>query len=93
MKPKTPQAMRNLIAQVRSALPLERSVEELCEAGCTVCSPKLLEYLAGELEEWEERLERGEVPTLGDVDRLAKSSRKVYRALAKGGVVPPLEKE
>lgn len=87
MKPKTPQAMRDLIGQVRAALPFERSADDLCSSGCTVCSLKLLEYLAGELEEWESRLDRGEAPTLGDLDRLGKTARKVHAALVRGGVI------
>ena len=87
MKPKPPEAMRGLIAQVRAALPFERGAEELCADGCTLCSLKLLEYLAGELDEWESRLDRGEEPSLGDIDKLARSARKVYSALLKGRVI------
>lgn len=87
MKPKPPEAMRRLIRQVRDALPFRRSPEELCSGGCKPCAPKLLEYLATELDEWDERLDRGEVPTLGEIDRLARSSRKVYEALRKAGMI------
>ena len=91
MKPKTPEAMRRLIAQARAVLPFERSAEELCSDGCTVCSLKLLEYLAAEMEEWESRLDRGETPTLGDLEKLAKSARKIHGALVKGGVIADSE--
>lgn len=50
-------------------------------------SQKLLEYLDTELEFWESELASGETPTLGDIDRLAKSSKKIYKALKKNDLV------
>jgi len=47
----------------------------------------LLEFLDLELMGWEDRLQQGEVPGLGDVQRVAKISHKIYRVLDKNGVI------
>ena len=79
--------MRSLIRQVRSALPFDLAPTEVCGDECRGCSIKLLEYLAMELDNWEYRLDEGAVPNFGDLDRLARSSRKIYRALQKNGLI------
>ena len=60
-----------------------------CTGRCDGCSRKLLDWLEGELDDWQARLAADEQPHLGDIDRLARSSRKVYAALARNGLVPP----
>lgn len=59
----------------------------MCSDNCNICTLKLLEYLDTELIDWERRLNAGDIPNLGDINRLAKSSRKIYRALQKNGLV------
>ncbi|MEW8015223.1 MAG: hypothetical protein AB2807_10700 [Candidatus Sedimenticola endophacoides] len=86
-KPDTATAMRRLIAQVRAGIPFDRPREQLCAEGCQGCTLKLLDYLAGELEEWEARLGRGEVPNFGDLHQLADSSRKIHRTLRRNGLI------
>jgi hypothetical protein len=78
--------MQDLIQQVRDTVPFAISPEELCSGLCHGCSKKLLEFLDMELEDWEHRLEAGEQPRLGDVQRLAKRSRKIYAVLQRNGV-------
>ncbi|WP_305857358.1 hypothetical protein [Balneatrix alpica] len=90
MKPRTVLAMQQLIKQVRQAVPFETPVSVLCTGVCHGCSKKLLDYLDLELLEWEQRLSQGEVPSLGDIQRLGKTSQKIYRVLAKNGLVAPL---
>lgn len=87
MKPDTATAMHRLIGQVRAAIPFDLPEDELCADGCTGCSRKLLDYLASELEGWEQRLAGGETPNFGDLDRLAKSSRKIYQTLRNNGLI------
>lgn len=82
--------MRALIRQVRGAIPFEDPAAQACPELCKGCTPKLLELLDMELGAWEERLEQGERPTLGDVDRLAKMSKKIYRVLQQNGLVGSL---
>ncbi|MEW7979420.1 MAG: hypothetical protein AB2813_06320 [Candidatus Sedimenticola endophacoides] len=89
-KPDTATAMRRLIAQVRARIPFDRPREQLCAEGCQGCTLKLLDYLAGELEGWETRLGRGEVPNFGDLHQLVDSSRKVYRTLRRNGLMRDL---
>ncbi|HGG61257.1 MAG TPA: hypothetical protein ENK26_15310 [Gammaproteobacteria bacterium] len=96
MKPATPEAMRQLIRQIREAMPFDAPEADLCSGHCHGCSFKLLEYLDIRLEEWEDRLARGEQPTLGDLHRLARTGKKIYRALEKNGLVearPDLSRE
>jgi hypothetical protein len=85
-KPDTRQAMRQLIAAIRAAIPFELPEEEVCRDGCNACSLKLLEFLSTELEYWEARLEEDEKPGLADLSRLEKTARKVHRVLEKNGL-------
>lgn len=48
---------------------------------------KLLDYLDMELQEWEQRLDRGEKPGLAELSKLAKTSRRIYRVLEKNGLL------
>ena len=86
-KPRTTEAMRSLIREARSALPLDVSPEQVCADECRGCSIKLVEYIAMEMESWECRLEAGAISTFGDLDKLARSCSKIYRALQKNGLV------
>lgn len=87
MKPKTPQAMQQLIDQVRAALPFAMPQGYVCADECKGCSIKLLDYLDLELMDWEDRLLQGDVPSLGDIQRIAKISHRVHKALGKNGVL------
>jgi hypothetical protein len=79
--------MGQLIAEVRTAIPFDAPASQVCSGECDLCALKLLEYLDGELGAWEQRLEAGETPHLGDLARLAKTSRKVHAALEKNGLI------
>lgn len=80
--------MHTLIEQVRLAVPFDIPEQVLCLGTCRGCAKKLLEFLDTELNHWEYRLGDGETPSLGDIQRLTKQSRKIYSALQKNGVVP-----
>jgi len=43
-----------------------------------------------ELMIWEDRLQKEEVPSLNDIHRIAKTSRKIYRVLDKNNVLDVL---
>ncbi len=81
--------MRLLIHEVRAAIPFDDPAAQACPELCQGCTPKLLELLDSELRDWERRLGGGDAPTFGDLDRLAKMSRKIYRVLQQNGVVAP----
>lgn len=87
MKPKTPVAMQQLIDQVREALPFDTPAGYVCADECRGCSLKLLAFLDTELMAQEDRLLQGETPTLADIHRLAKLSRRVYAVLKENGVL------
>jgi hypothetical protein len=90
-KPDPSTAMRLLIEQVRAAMPFDVPRARLCDGRCDGCSQKLLDWLEQELDGWQARLAAGEQPRLGDVDRLARSSRKVHAVLVRNGLVVPAE--
>jgi len=91
VKPDTRTAMHELIRQIRSRIPFDMPEAQACTGICNGCSQKLLEYLDTELISWELRLTQGEMPTLGDIKGLARSSIKIYRVLHKNQLVPPLK--
>jgi len=68
-------------------MPFGLNADDLCGDACQGCSNKLLIYLETELDAWEFRLADGAVPTLGDLDRLAKQSKKIYRVLQQNGLL------
>jgi hypothetical protein len=86
-KPDTTTAMHRLIEQIRNAIPFSLTDDQICSDGCEGCSSKLLAYLETELDTWESRLADGVVPTLGDLDRLAKQGVKIHRVLQRNGVL------
>lgn len=87
VKPNTRTAMWLLIDQVREAIPFAAPEAQVCVGTCEGCSMKLMTFLEGELEDWTRRLEAGERPSLGDLSRLARTSRKVYAILERNGLV------
>jgi len=87
MKPKTPEAMWKLINEIREVLPFELPEAYLCNGVCKGCSLKLLDYLDSELAAWETRLNDAGIPCLADIQRLVKSSKKIYKVLEKNGLL------
>jgi hypothetical protein len=87
LKPDTATAMRSLIGQARSKIPFDIPDAVLCSGICRGCSRKLLDFLDSELGYWECQLDNGETPSLGDVQRLAKHSMKIYQALDRSGLL------
>jgi hypothetical protein len=80
--------MRNIIQQIRENFPFAMSEQALCAETCSHgCSIKLLEYMDMEITAWEQRLDNGEVPNLGDIQKLSKSSTKIYQTLEKNHLV------
>ncbi|MDO6562361.1 hypothetical protein Q4488_03100 [Amphritea sp. 1_MG-2023] len=86
-KPNTQIAMRALIAEIRTEIPFDTPVERLCNGPCTGCAKKLLDYLDTQLEEIEADLLHEHIPTLGEINRLSKTARKIYAALNKNGLI------
>lgn len=80
-------AMQQLIQQVRLAMPFDLPEANLCSGKCNGCSQKLLDYLDTELEDWESRLKSGELPDFGEIQRIAKTSKKIYKVMQRNGLV------
>ena len=89
MKPKTRQAMYNLISQINERVPMQLSEDEICrdKDDCRSCSIKLVEYLSSEIESWEYRLQQGDVPSFKDLSRLTRTATKIHTALKKNGLI------
>ncbi|MFK5894295.1 MAG: hypothetical protein QM504_13820 [Pseudomonadota bacterium] len=86
-KPDISKAMQQLINTVREKIPFESVEANICTGQCNKCSVKVLEFLDSELEGWQYRLKNGETPNFGDINQLGKTSKKVYRILAKNNFV------
>ncbi|MBP9855417.1 MAG: hypothetical protein KBD53_11175 [Candidatus Omnitrophica bacterium] len=87
MKPDVKTAMENLIKEVREKLPFDFPFESHCEGRCEECPFKLIEFLDMDLCDWEDRLKRGETPTLSDVHRLGRDCKDIYGILLKKGFI------
>jgi len=93
MKPKTDIVMRKIIEKIRDAFPFTVSRNKLCGETCQYGCPKtVLEYMEIEISEWEQRLDNGEKPTFRDIQKLSKTSKKIYKILEKNKLVP-IEKQ
>ena len=74
--------MTALVVQIRTQIPFDELDEaRICSGKCVGCAKKLLEYLEQEVIYWEEALNRAEVPSLGDVHKLGRSAKKIYKVL------------
>ncbi len=81
--------MRDLIQQIRDAIPLDLPETDICGDDCNGCSMKLLEFLRNELDDWSQRLDDGEVPGLADLSRLARTAKKIRGILRNNGLSLP----
>ena len=59
----------------------------VCVDSCTGCSMNPLEFLELELEGWERRLDEGELPSFGDLSRLAGTAKKIHKILERNSLV------
>ncbi|MDE2222793.1 MAG: hypothetical protein KGK03_06960 [Candidatus Omnitrophica bacterium] len=87
MKPDVKTAMENLIRQARQTIPFNLSFSGNCEGRCEECPYKLLEYLDMDLANWEYRLKKGDIPTLGELHVLGSNCKDVYAILIKQGLI------
>ncbi|WP_420554717.1 hypothetical protein [Neptuniibacter marinus] len=78
MKPDTTEAMQTLIKQIRETTPFDMPVALMCNGPCTGCAKKLLDYLDMELLDKEKNLKEGEIPNLGDIDKLDKTAKRIF---------------
>lgn len=86
-KPSTQAAMLRLINQIRTEIPFDMPEATLCRGPCNGCSKKLMEFLDQELESQQQDIDMGEVPTLGQIHKLARLAKKVHKVLAKNGLI------
>jgi hypothetical protein len=86
-RPRTTEVMRDFLRQARTGLPLGLAADDICTDDCRGCSMKLIEYLESEIENWEYRLQQGDVPDFRDLDRFARSATRIHRVLVRNGLV------
>ncbi len=79
-QPDSVTAMRLLIAEIRAAIPLDAPQTLECSGDCQQCAVKLLEFLALELQSWEQRLAQHERPTLAELSQLVRTARAAQAA-------------
>jgi len=88
MKPRTDVVMSDIINKIKATFPFAMGEEELCGDTCSHgCALKLLEFMYMEISEWEERLEDGEIPNFKDIQKITKTSKKIYKVLEKNNLV------
>jgi len=87
MKPNTVLAMHNLIKQIKSSILFDLDKTDACPDSCRGCSVKLVDFLEVEIEDWEFRLVCNETPNFKDLDKLAKTAKKVRRVLINNGLI------
>lgn len=86
-KPNTSTAMQLLIEQIKTALPFDKPEHEICAGKCIGCAKKMLEYMGSELDHYQCQLDNGELPSLGDINDLARIAKKVHRNMVKNNLV------
>mgnify|MGYP001585427666 FL=1 len=87
MKPNTREAMYQLITQIKDTLPFDGIDTDFCSDSCSGCSLKLVDFIAVEIDEWEHRLNQGEVPNFKDINKLAKMAKKIQAVLIKNNLI------
>lgn len=74
-----------VIAEARRVFPFNVPVACHCEGRCDECLFKLLELLEIDLDNWNDRLKRGEIPRSIDIQVLEGYCRDVAEVLIKDG--------
>lgn len=89
MKPKTQTVMKNMIREIRHVIPFDAPEAVVCsdKNTCQGCSLKLLEYLESQLDNWEQLLKAGHIPDFKDLQKLEKTSKRIYKTLETNGLV------
>lgn len=86
-KPSARQVMASIIDQARSSVPFDIPPAQLCDGVCRGCAKKLLDFFDAELCAWQDELDEGLIPTLGDIQKRSKMATKLYQGLKKNGLV------
>jgi len=87
-KPDRITAMKQLIAQVKQAFPLDSADIFRCGPSntCVGCPKKLLDLVDSEVCYWEAAIARGVIPSLGDISRFGRLSKNVARGLTRNNI-------
>ena len=86
-KPSTPQAMQQLLNDIREQLPIGAPEADLCQKVCIGCPKKLLSYIELEVDDWQRALDNSVIPTFGDIRQLTRSAQKIHAVMVKNRLV------
>lgn len=89
IKPDRITAMRSIIKQVKSTLPLYEPETFICgtKGNCMGCPKKLLEMVDDELSYWESAMDRGITPQFDEIRRFGKMCTSVKRGLQRNNLL------
>jgi len=87
MKPRTREAMQALLYSIEQNLPLYAPESSICQNKCLGCPKKMMQFIEGEYEYWQQMLADEETPTLGDIQNLARSTKKIHKVLRSNGII------
>ena len=87
MKSDTVLAMQNLIKQIKSAILFDLGKKDTWPDSYRGCSVKLIDFLEIEIEDWEFKLANNETPNFKDLDKLAKTAKKIHRVLISNNLI------
>lgn len=85
-KPSTQDAMKNMIREIQRIFPFGASDAYICRDNCIGCSKKLLVFLEEEINFWQNQLEKGITPSLGDLCQLSRTTHKIGLALERNAI-------
>ncbi|ABI70430.1 hypothetical protein ACRN9Z_08010 [Shewanella frigidimarina] len=87
-KPDRVSAMKQLLDQVKTSLPLDQPGIFSCGPtnNCVGCPKKLLDLVDAEMNYWDAAIAQGVIPSFGDISRFGKLCRNVSRGLQRNDI-------
>lgn len=89
-KPDLKTAMQQLIAQVKTELPLYEPSTFICgtNTDCIGCPKKMLEMVDTELCYWESAMKKGNIPKFDELRQFGKLCKSVRKMLVRNNLIP-----
>ncbi|MDP6968604.1 MAG: hypothetical protein QGG88_05760 [Gammaproteobacteria bacterium] len=87
MQPNTTEAMQRMLAEIKQGLPFGESEAHLCSGLCLGCPKKVMAFIEDEVAAWEQAMANGQIPTLGDLQQLGKTAKKIHRLMVKNKII------
>jgi hypothetical protein len=87
MKPNRKDAMQTMINEINQRFPMGAPDRDICLGICSGCPKKLLQFMEMQLEDWQEALDNGEIPTFKQLQKRATQARKIEAVLIKNELI------